>query len=98
MQRRINEANRHRKSVHGFKYPDEVPSLERKKFIERSNAVFPVVCQDHLLNSALPLVAFLRLLEVCKKHVLCPAQPNTRSAKLARLASVLGSVGVRAHP
>src|SRR5207245_4415445 len=54
-----------------------------------------VVGQDHLLDSALALMASLRLLEVGEKHVLRTAQANALRAELDGFARVLRSVNVR---
>ena len=95
MERRVNQPDRDREAVHGFEDANEIAALERQQLVEGLDARFPVVGQDHFLDSALALMASLRLLEVGEKHVLRTAQANALRAELDGFARVLRSVNVR---
>src|SRR5690348_13553091 len=97
MKRRINQANRYRKSVHGLENADEVATLERKKLVQSLHAGLSVVRKNHFLDGALPLVALFRKLEVREEHVLRAAQANALGTEFASFARVLGSVRIRAN-
>src|ERR1700747_3845421 len=96
MERRINQANSDRKSVHGPENADKIPALKRKKPVQCLHTGFPVVGENHFLDGALPFVALLRKLEVREEHVLRTAQTNALCAELTRFASVLRRVRVGA--
>ena len=57
VQRRIDEADGDRESIHRFEYADEVAALERQELVQSFNAGFLVVGQDHFLDGALALLA-----------------------------------------
>ena len=86
VQRRIDQTNRHRKTVHSFEDADEVAPLERQQFVERRHARFFRVRQDHFLDRSLAFVAAFWLLEVGKEHVLGAAQADALRSELARFA------------
>ena len=68
MQRRIEEPNGGRQPLEFGEHAQEVLTLVREKFIERSLSIFGFVGQDHLAHG-IDTIAF-------KKHVLGSAQPD----------------------
>src|SRR5215470_13637195 len=97
VKRRVNQADRDRKAVHGLKDADEVAALERQQAIESLDASLFVVGQDHFLDGALALVTLLRELKVGEEHVLGAAKTDTLGAKFACLARILRSVSIGAN-
>ncbi len=89
VQRRVEQADRHRQVDHRLEQPLEVLGLQREQLGERGVAVLARLAHDHRLH--------LRLAVGGHEHVLRPAQADPLGAELARLARVLGRVGVRAH-
>ena len=89
VQRRVEQADRHRQPRHRLEDALEVGLLERQQPVERRAAARLVVGQDHLLHDRQPLVA--------EEHVLGAAEADALRAELARAGRVLRGVGVRAH-
>ena len=89
VQRRVEQADRHRQPGHRLEDRLEVGLLEREEPVERVAAAFLVAGEDHLLHDGQPLLA--------EEHVLGAAEADALRAELARLRGVLGVVGVRAH-
>ena len=89
VQRRVEEADRHRQPGHGLEDALEVGLLERQQPVERIATPGLVGCEDHLLHDGQPLLA--------EEHVLGAAEPDALRAELAGLRRVVGVVGVRAH-
>ena len=89
MQRRVEQADRDRQPGHRLEQALEVLGLQREQLGERGAAVLAVLGHDHRLH--------LRLAVGGHEHVLGPAQADPLGAELARLARVLGRVGVGAH-
>ena len=98
VQRRIDQANRNRKTIHHLKDADEVAALERQQLVQSLDAGLLLVRQDHLLNRQLPLVALLRLLEVGEEHMLGADQPNALRAEFKSLPRILRRIRICAHP
>ena len=97
VKRRVDQANGDGKAVHGFEDADEITALKRQEPVERSHAGFLVVRENHLLNGTLALVALLRELKIGEEHVFGAAKPNPLGTEFARLAGVLGRIGIGAH-
>ena len=89
VQRRVEQADRDRQPVHRLEHLLEVLLLQRQQLVERRDALVDRLREDHL--------AHLRLAVGGHEHVLGAAQADARGAELARLARILGRVGVRAH-
>src|SRR5271156_372710 len=96
MQRRIDQADGDRESVHGFEDADEVATLERKQLVQRLDASLPIVRQDHLLNGTLALVTLFGMLEIGEEHVLGAAQPDALGTEFASFARILRRVRIGA--
>ena len=97
VQRRIDEANGDRETIHGLEDADKIAPLEWPQLGERLAAGFGVVRDDHLLDGQLPVGARLGLLEILEEHVLGAAEADAFGAHFAGLAGVVGRVGVGAH-
>ncbi len=95
VERRVNQPDGDREAVHGFEDADKIATLERQQLVECLDPCFPVVGQDHFLDSSLTLVTSLRLLEVREEHVLRAAEADPFCAELNGLARILRSVHVR---
>ena len=89
VQRRVEQADRHREPGHRLEDPLEVALLHRKQPLERRAALLLVAGEDHLAHDREPVLGH--------EHVLGPAEADALGAELARLRRVLGRVGVRAH-
>ncbi len=89
MQRRVEQPDRHRQARHRLEDALEVGLLHRQQPVQRGAAAGLVVGDDHLLHDREPLLA--------EEHVLGAAEADPLGAELARLARVLGRVGVGAH-
>ncbi len=89
MQRRVEEANRHRQPAHGLEDRLEVGLLERKEPVEGRATRRFVEGEDHLLHDREPLLP--------EEHVLRPAEPDPFRAELAGAPGVDGCVGIRAN-
>src|ERR1700722_15257242 len=98
MQRRVNQANRDRKAVHGLKDSDEVTALEWKKLIQSLHTRFFGIGKDHFLDGTLAVMAFLRMFEVREEHVLGAAESDTPPPEFASFARALRRFGVGAPP
>ena len=90
MQRRVEQADRDRQAVHRLEDALEVLLLQRQQLVERgAPRSSSVVREDHLAHLRLAVGA----MNMCSvRH-----RPMPCGAELARLARVLGRVGVRAH-
>ena len=86
---RVEQADRHRQTVHGTEDPDEVIPLERPEPLERGAARCLVGGHDHLTDDRDPIGR--------EEHVLRTDEPDTLGAELARPPGVLRGVGVGAH-
>src|SRR5579864_8286229 len=64
VQRRIDQPDGHWKTVHRLEDADKVAPLKWQQLIQRSDARFFGVRENHFLDGALPLMASLGLLEV----------------------------------
>ena len=97
VQRRIDEADGDRESIHRLEDADEVAALERQKLVQSFNSSFPAVGEDHFLNGALAFLALLREFEVGEEHVLGAAEADAFGAEFAGLAGILRRVGIGAN-
>ena len=86
MQRRIEQADRHRPAGHRPEQAGEVLPLERQQLGQRLLAVGDVFRQDHLAD----------LVDVIEEHVLGAAQADAFGAERDRLRRLIGLVGIRA--
>ena len=89
VQRRVEQANRHRPSDHRLEQALEVALLEREQLVQRGLPAGVVLGHDHRPH--------LRLAIGGHEHVLGPAQPDPLGAEAVRAGGVLGRVGVRPH-
>src|SRR5690554_493070 len=86
MQRRIQQTNSYRQTLHGLEDAFKVAFLERQKL---SQCCFPsggVIGKDHLPHEG-RAIAF-------KEHVLSTAQSNAFSAKIKGSLTVMGCVSI----
>ena len=88
VQRRIEQADGHRKAGHRVEEPFEVGLLQRPQDLQAALATLAVLGQDHVGHQRLTLA---------EEHVLRPAQPDALRAEGPRLLGVLGRVGVGPH-
>src|SRR5207249_8854754 len=95
VERRVNQPDSDRETVHGFEDADKIAPLKRQQLIECLDACFPAVGQDHFLDGTLAFMAPLRLLEVGEEHVFRTAQADALYAELNGLARILRGVHVR---
>ncbi len=89
MQRRIEQANRHRQPRHLAKDSDEVTTLQRQQLFERLFARTDTFGKDHLAHRCEALIA--------KEHMLSAAKSDSFSAKTACRLCVERRVGICAH-
>ena len=89
MQRRVEQADRHRPAIHRREQALEVALLERQQLVQRRPPLLVGVGED---DPDHPLLALL-----AEEHVLGAAQADALGAEVARLARVLGRVGVGPH-
>ena len=89
MERRVEQADRHRQTVHGAEDPDEVVPLERPELLERGAARRLVGGHDHLADDRDPIGR--------EEHVLGADEPDALGAELARALGVVRGVSVGAH-
>ena len=87
VQRRVEQPDRHRQSLHRLEQTLEVLLLQRQQQRERVAARVRAVGHDHRPH--------LRLAVLGHEHVLRPAQADALRAQLARLARVARRVRVR---
>src|SRR6185436_1459571 len=76
MQRRIEQANRHRKTSHLAKDADKVTALEWQKFLQSFFTRADAVRENHLAHCLQSLIA--------KEHVLSAAKADALGAKAPR--------------
>ena len=88
VQRRIEEADRHRQAAHDREELGEVVALHRQELRERGAPARLVVGEDHLAHGE-DAVAL-------EEHVLGAAEPDALGAEVARRARVERRVGVGA--
>ena len=86
VQRRIEQANRDRQSIHRLEDSLEIGTLHRKKFREGATTAFLVAGDDHLTHR---IDAF-----ALEEHVLGPAKADTFGAEVSGDARVARSIGV----
>ena len=89
MERRIDQANRHRQAIHNPEQPVEVGPLERQKTRQRFGPFGIAARQDHRLDVGQPL-GF-------KEHMLGTTQSNALGAVFAGFG-ITRIVGVGPHP
>ena len=89
VQRRVEQPDRHRQARHRLEQALEVLLLERQQLRQRGAPGVLVVGHDHRPHLGLAVLGH--------EHVLRAAEADALGAELARLAGVLGRVGVRAH-
>ena len=90
MQRRIERADHHRESVHGFEQALEILTLHGQQLRERFPAILLVVRQNHRLHMRQPVFR--------EEHVLRAAQADPFSAERTRGLRIPRNVRVRANP
>ena len=90
VQRRVEEADRHRQPSHRLEDPLEVGLLHRQEPLEHRPPLVLGRGHDHLADDRQPVLGI--------EHVLGPAKADPLRAELACLRGVVGRVGVRAHP
>ena len=88
MQRRIDQADGHRKAVHGLKDPDEVLALKRQERVQCSASILVGVGEDEPLDVRLALA---------EEHVLGAQESDALSAHVTGPGRVLRRVGIRPH-
>ncbi len=89
VQRRVDQANRHRFAVHGREDAHEVGPLERQQLGKRRLARLHGVRDDHLLDGQ---TAFLGV----EEHVLGAAQADAFSAHADGVLRIIGCIGIGA--
>ena len=89
MQRRIEQADRHRQPGHDLEQLLEIGALHRQDLGERGAAPRLVVGEDHLAHGENALGV--------EEHVLGAAEADPLRAEVARLARVARRIGVGAH-
>ena len=90
VERRVEQADRHRQAAHDLEDLDEVGALHRQQPVERRLPLGVGVGEDHLAHhdDALGL----------EEHVLGAAEADAVDAEFARHPRLGGRVGVGAHP
>ena len=86
VQRRIEQADRHRVPVHCLEDSAEVVALHRQQLLESALPALQVRRHDHLAHGLEPVSL--------EEHVLRPAQPDPFRTELARAAGVVRRIGV----
>ena len=89
MQRRVEQADRHRQAAHDLEELEEIGALHRQQPVERRLALGVGVGEDHLAHHRDALGV--------EEHVLGAAEPEAVDAEVARHARLGGGVGVGAH-
>ncbi|MNZ99109.1 hypothetical protein D3C78_1184200 [compost metagenome] len=89
VQRRVEQADRHRQAVHDLEQFGEIRTLHRQKLVERCPPALFTFRKDHLTHH-MDAVAL-------EEHMFGAAQPNTLSAKGAGGAGVSRRIGIGAH-
>ncbi len=89
MQRRIEQANRHRVACHCPEDPFKIFSLDRQQRLQRLFAFSIAVGQDHPTHKGQPLFPH--------KHMLCPAEADPFRPQLQSAACICGGVGIGPH-
>ena len=89
VQRRIQRADDHRVSIHGFEQPGKILALHGEQLLQRLVARLLVLGQNHGLHE---WDAIGR-----EEHVLSPAQANAFGSELARSFRIAGNVRVGAN-
>ena len=89
VQRRVEQPDGHRKTIHGLEDPLEVGPLHGKQLVERAAAPGLIVRHDHLAHRRDALTL--------EEHVLRAAQADALGAEASRLPRVVRRVGVGAH-
>ena len=88
MQRRIEQTDCDRQSLHHLEDAFEIAALHRQQFCERRFAIFLVVRQNHLTHGE-NAIRF-------EEHVFGAAKPDAFRAELARDIRIVRRVGIRA--
>jgi hypothetical protein len=86
MQRRIQRADNHRVSVHGFKETRKILALHGQKLLQSLGAAFWIFGQNHGLH--------VRDAIGREEHVLGAAQSDAFSAERARGFSIAWNIGI----
>ncbi len=73
VQRRVEQLDRDRQSLHDLEQPDEVLALHRKKFRERRAAALLIISENHFAHGENPVFI--------EKHVLGAAEADAFGAK-----------------
>ena len=89
VQRRIEQADRHRQAGHDLEQFEEIRALHRQQLVERSAPVLLGVGQDHLAHGDDALAV--------EEHVLGAAKTDAFGAEGARHARIGGRLGIGAH-
>src|SRR5688500_1962642 len=89
VQRRIQEADRHRQSLHRLEDADEVFALIRQQLLQRLAAAFGVAGEDHLAH----VVDALGV----EEHVLRARQADAFGAEVPGDVRIVRRIGVRAN-
>ena len=89
VQRRIEQANRHRQAVHDLEQGGEIAALHRQQLVERGATAFLVVGENHLTHGD-DAVAL-------EEHVFGAAKADALGAELPRRSGVGRRIGVGAH-
>ena len=89
MERRIEETDRHRQTVHGLEDPYEVPALQRRERPIRRGLLLLGGREDHRSHSGHSLLA--------EEHVLGPAQADPLGATGQGLCRLVRRIRVGPH-
>src|SRR5271157_4098860 len=89
MQRRIEETNRHRQTLHGFEEAHEILTLKRQELHNRLAAINFLLRDNHLTHRCDALRS--------EEHMLRAGKPDAFGAEGARLRGVLRAVGIGAY-
>ena len=89
MQRRVEQADRHRQAVHDLEQSREIGTLHRQDLGQGGAALRFGVGEDHLAHGDDAVIV--------EEHVFGAAQADALGAEFARDAGVVRRVGVGAH-
>ena len=89
VQRRIEQPDRHRQTLHDPEQVGEIPALHRKQLCERGAAPGFVVGEDHFAHRQDAVGV--------EEHVLGAAEADALGAECARGLGVAGRLGIGAH-
>src|SRR6202158_370567 len=97
MQRRIQQANRHRIPVHLLKDPAEISPLVWQKLRQRLASRLGRIGDDHFLDRELPIRALFGVFEILEEHVLRANQTDSLCSHFTRFLCVVRRIGVGSH-